>query len=295
VGVFGTLQPLADGLKLFIKETILPISADLFVFLLAPVMTFSLSLAVWGIVPFFYGYVLADIELGLLYLFAISGLGVYGIILAGWASNSRFAFMGAIRSAAQMISYEISLGLILISVLLLAGSLNISSIVKSQEFWSKSTWFILPLFPLAIAFYISAIAETNRAPFDLVESESELIAGPFIEYSSVSLFGQFFLAEMSSIILYSVLTVLFFFWRLSLTNSFLFSFELAIITCLKNYLFVVYIFTCKSNLAKVSFWSVKPFRLTNLPTFFSCLCSLCFWPWFGFWFITTRSFIVSNR
>jgi len=210
VGVFGTLQPLADGLKLFIKETILPISADLFVFLLAPVMTFSLSLAVWGIVPFFYGYVLADIELGLLYLFAISGLGVYGIILAGWASNSRFAFMGAIRSAAQMISYEISLGLILISVLLLAGSLNISSIVKSQEFWSKSTWFILPLFPLAIAFYISAIAETNRAPFDLVESESELIAGPFIEYSSVSLFGQFFLAEMSSIILYSVLTVLFF-------------------------------------------------------------------------------------
>jgi len=186
-------------------------------FLLAPIVTFSLSLAAWSIIPFYENCVIADIELGLLYLFAVSGLGVYGIILAGWASNSRFAFMGAIRSTAQMISYEVSLGLIMISLLLLAGSLNLSEIVKSQDFLSvdfggrNSVWYILPLLPLSIAFFISALAETNRAPFDLVESESELIAGPFIEYSSVSLFGQFFLAEMASIVLYSTLTTLFFF------------------------------------------------------------------------------------
>jgi NADH-quinone oxidoreductase subunit H len=217
VGFFGILQPLADGLKLALKETILPLAVDIFVFLFSPIITFTLSLAAWGVIPFNNGFVIADIELGLLYLFAISGLGVYGIILAGWSSNSRFAFMGAIRSAAQMISYEVSLGLILISLLLLAGSLNFSEIVQSQDLVvvaygeNKSIWYIFPLFPLAIKFFISAIAETNRAPFDLVESESELVAGPFIEYSSVSLFGQFFLAEMASILLYSTLFVLLFF------------------------------------------------------------------------------------
>ena len=229
VGLYGALQPLADGLKLLTKETIQPLTVDSVIFVLAPVVTFTLSLASWAVIPFASGSILADIELGLLFLFALSGLGVYGIILAGWSSMSQFAFMGSIRASAQMISYEVSLGLIMVTVVLFSGSLNLSHIVSMQSLLALSStssllslsscWYILPLLPLGLAFFISVLAETNRTPFDLVESESELVAGPFIEYSSVSLFGQFFLAEMSSILMYSTLVVVFFFGGLTLWTS----------------------------------------------------------------------------
>ena len=176
VGPFGMLQPFADALKLMAKETILPAGANKVVFIIAPMLTFVLSLVAWAVIPFGEGLVIADINVGILYLFAVSSLGVYGVIMAGWASNSKYAFLGALRSAAQMVSYEVSMGLVIINVLLCAGSLNLSAIIEAQ----RGMWFALPLFPMFIVFFISTLAETNRAPFDLPEGESELVAGYFV-------------------------------------------------------------------------------------------------------------------
>jgi NADH-quinone oxidoreductase subunit H len=205
VGPFGILQSFADGLKLLSKETIIPSGANPFLFVLAPIITFTLALAAWAVIPVGTGFVLADINVGILYLFAISSLGVYGIIIAGWASNSRYAFLGAMRSAAQMVSYEVSMGLILVIVLLCVGSLNLTDIVLAQQ----NLWFAIPLFPVFIMFYISALAETNRAPFDLPEGESEIVAGYNVEYSSLS-FGLFFLGEYANMILMCAMTTVLF-------------------------------------------------------------------------------------
>ncbi|MBL8686800.1 MAG: NADH-quinone oxidoreductase subunit NuoH [Alphaproteobacteria bacterium] len=200
VGPFGLLQPFADGLKLLTKETIIPTVANKVIFITAPILTFGLSLAAWAVIPVNDGWVMADINVGILYLFAISSLGVYGIIMAGWASNSKYPFLGALRSAAQMVSYEVSIGLVLITVLLCVGSLNLSDIVRAQQ----GLWFVLPLFPMFVVFFISALAETNRTPFDLPEAEAELVAGFFSEYSSMS-FAMFYLAEYANMILMSTL------------------------------------------------------------------------------------------
>ena len=205
VGPWGLLQPIADGLKLFLKETVIPSGANKVVFVLAPMTTFILALIGWAVIPFGAGMVLADINVGILYLFAISSLGVYGIIMAGWASNSRYAFLGALRSAAQMVSYEISIGLIIISVLITAGSLNLTTIVLAQE----GLWFFIPHFPMFAIFVASILAETNRHPFDLPEAEAELVSGYNVEYSSMA-FALFFLGEYANMILMSAIcTVLF--------------------------------------------------------------------------------------
>ncbi len=205
VGILGLFQPIADGLKLLVKEPVLPNSANLVIFLFAPILTFLLSNISWAVVPFGEDLVLADLNVGLLYLFAVSSLGVYGIITAGWASNSKYPFLGSLRSAAQMVSYEVSIGLILITVLLCTGSLNITEIVLAQE----KIWFCIPLFPLLFLFFISCLAETNRAPFDLPEAEAELVAGYNVEYSSMG-FALFFLGEYGNMIVMSSLCSLFF-------------------------------------------------------------------------------------
>lgn len=206
VGPFGLLQPMADGIKLVMKETIIPSGANRVVFVLAPMISFSLALVAWAVVPFDAQLVLADINVGILYLFAISSLGVYGIIMAGWASNSKYAFLGALRSAAQMVSYEVSIGLIIVCVLILAGSLNLSQIVLAQQ----DGWFAFGLlFPMFIMFFISGLAETNRTPFDLPEGESELVGGFNTEYSAFT-FGMFFLAEYMNMILMSALATILF-------------------------------------------------------------------------------------
>ncbi len=205
VGPFGLLQPFADALKMLMKETIVPSGASRVLFMLAPVITFVLAMIAWAVIPVNEGWAIADINVGVLYLFAISSLGVYGIIIAGWASNSKYAFLGALRSAAQMVSYEVSIGFVIVTVLMCVGSLNLSDIVRAQ----RNLWFCIPLFPMFIIFFISALAETNRAPFDLPEGESELVAGFFVEYSSLS-FGLFFLGEYANMILMSALTTIMF-------------------------------------------------------------------------------------
>jgi NADH-quinone oxidoreductase subunit H len=205
VGPFGLTQPLADGLKLFFKETIIPTDANKFVFLLAPALTFILALVAWAVIPFFEGGALTNINVGVLYLFAISSLGVYGIIMAGWASNSKYAFLGSMRSAAQMVSYEVSIGFVLVAILLCVGSLNLTDVVHAQS----KVWFIVPHLPLFIIFYVSGLAETNRLPFDLPEGESELVAGYMVEYSAMT-FALFFLGEYANMILMSgMITTLF--------------------------------------------------------------------------------------
>ena len=205
VGPFGLLQPLADGLKLFVKETIVPTGANKVVFILAPMITFILALIGWAVIPFGEGLVLADINVGVLYLFAISSLGVYGVIMAGWASNSRYAFLGALRSAAQMVSYEIAIGLVILSVLVTVGSLNLSEIVRAQE----KVWFFIPHFPMFMIFIASILAETNRHPFDLPEDEATLVTGYNVEYSSMA-FALFFLGEYANMILMSGITAVLF-------------------------------------------------------------------------------------
>jgi NADH-quinone oxidoreductase subunit H len=205
VGFLGLLQPLADGLKLLLKETVIPTNANTFGFVIAPVLTLFLSLFGWVVMPFSLTGWFVDIDLGLLFLFAVSGLGVYGIILSGWASNSRYAFFGALRSAAQMVSYEVSIGLTLVSMLLCVGSLNFIQIIVFQCF----IFFVIPFLPLFLMFLVSILAETNRAPFDLPEAESELVSGYNVEYASMG-FALFFLAEYSSMILMSALTVVIF-------------------------------------------------------------------------------------
>jgi NADH-quinone oxidoreductase subunit H len=205
VGPFGLLQPIADGVKLLFKETIIPTGANRVVFIVAPMLTFILAMVAWAVIPFDKGVVLADINVGILYLFAISSLGVYGIVMAGWASNSKYPFLGALRSAAQMVSYEVSIGFVIVTVLLCVGSLNLSAIVEAQ----RTVWFCIPLLPMFVIFFISALAETNRAPFDLPESESELVAGYFSEYSAMT-FALFFLGEYANMILMSASTTVLF-------------------------------------------------------------------------------------
>ena len=205
VGPWGVLQSFADFIKIFFKETIIPTGANKIVFLAAPVVTFILAFIAWAVVPFAPGWVIADINVCILYLFAVSSLGVYGIVMAGWASNSRYPFLGALRSAAQMVSYEVSMGFVIVTVLLVVGSLNLSDIVMAQE----RIWFAIPLFPMFIIFFISALAETNRHPFDLPEAESELVAGYQVEYSAIA-FVLFFLAEYANMILMSAMTAILF-------------------------------------------------------------------------------------
>jgi NADH-quinone oxidoreductase subunit H len=205
VGPFGLLQPIADAVKLLFKETIIPSGANKILFVMAPMLTFVLALVAWSVIPFDEGLVLADINVGILYLFAISSLGVYGVIIAGWASNSRYAFLGALRSAAQMVSYEVSMGFVIITVLVCVGSLNLTDIVMAQ----KTIWFFIPLFPMFVIFFISVLAETNRAPFDMPEAEAELVAGFNVEYSAMT-FALFFLGEYANMILMSALTVVLF-------------------------------------------------------------------------------------
>ena len=196
VGPFGLLQTLADALKYIFKEIIIPASANKIIFILAPIVTMTLALIAWAVIPFSEELVLSNINVGILYLFAISSLGVYGIIMGGWASNSKYPFLGSIRSAAQMISYEVSIGIIIVNVLLCVGSLNLKDIVLAQ----KNIWFIIPLFPMFVIFFISALAETNRPPFDLPEAESELVAGYQTEYSGM-MFAMFWLGEYANILL----------------------------------------------------------------------------------------------
>nr|BBC77511.1 NADH dehydrogenase subunit 1 [Nitzschia sp. PL3-2] len=216
IGFIGLTQALADGLKLFVKETVLPSNSNLIIFVLAPVLSFLLSVVAWAVIPFSHKAVLADTNLGILYLFAVSSMNVYGIVLAGWSSNSKYAFLGALRSAAQMISYEISIGFIILSIVVCTGSLNLSKIVLAQQ----EIWLIVPLFPLFVMFYISMLAETNRQPFDLPEAESELVSGYNVEYSAMT-FALFFLAEYSNMLLMcSLSSILFLGGWLPLFNIF---------------------------------------------------------------------------
>ncbi len=205
VGPFGLWQPFADAIKMLMKETIIPTGANRVLFILAPMLTFTLAMIAWAVIPVGNGWAIADINVGVLYLFAISSLGVYGIIIAGWASNSKYAFLGALRSAAQMVSYEVSMGFVMVTVLLCAGSLNLNEIVRAQS----NVWFCIPLFPMFIVFFISTLAETNRAPFDLAEGESEIVAGFMVEYSAMA-FALFFLGEYTNMILMCSMTTILF-------------------------------------------------------------------------------------
>ncbi|KAK8802172.1 hypothetical protein WA158_002654 [Blastocystis sp. Blastoise] len=205
LGVFGLLQPLADGLKLMIKEFILPTNVNIFLFILAPVITFTCTMLYWSVTPLGKGYVFADLNIGALFIYAISSLSVYGIILAGWSSNIKYSFMGGIRSAAQMVSYELSIGLILVTIFLLTGSLNMSDIVMSQS----HIWYMVPLFPAFVMFLVAILAECNRHPFDLPEAEGELVSGFNTEYSAMG-FALFFIGEYGNVVFMSVLTTILF-------------------------------------------------------------------------------------
>jgi NADH-quinone oxidoreductase subunit H len=205
VGFYGIFQPIADGLKLLLKESILPKSSNVIIFVFSPIFTFAIAISGWIVIPVGQGAMLADFHLGLLYVFALSSLGVHTVIMAGWSSNSKYAFLGGLRSAAQMISYEVSMGTVIVSLLLLTGTLNFSNIVESQ----KNVWLFMPLLPMFILFFICALAETNRHPFDLPEAEAELVSGYNVEYSAMG-FALFFLAEYSNIILMSCVTAILF-------------------------------------------------------------------------------------
>jgi NADH-quinone oxidoreductase subunit H len=206
VGVYGLLQPLSDGFKLLVKETVLPSTASKLIFIFSPILTFVISLMGWAIIPYDKYSILAEMNIGMLYLFAISSLGVYGIIMSGWSSNSKYAFLGALRSTAQMVSYEVSIGFILITVVICSGSFNLETIINSQ----RNTWFIIPFFPLFLMFFTSALAETNRHPFDLPEAEAELVSGYNVEYSAMG-FALFSLGEYANMLLMSSINVILFF------------------------------------------------------------------------------------
>lgn len=206
IGVYGLLQPLSDGFKLLVKETVLPSNSNKFIFIIAPIITFVISLMGWAIIPYDKYSLLSDLNIGVLYLFGISSLGVYGIIMSGWASNSKYAFLGALRSAAQMVSYEVSIGFIIVTIVICCGSFNLSSIIETQ----KHVWFVIPFFPLFLMFFVSALAETNRHPFDLPEAEAELVSGYNVEYSAMG-FALFSLGEYANMLLMSSLNVILFF------------------------------------------------------------------------------------
>jgi len=206
VGVYGLLQPLSDGFKLLVKETVLPSNANKFIFIISPIITFVISLMGWAIIPYDKYSVLSEVNVGVLYLFAMSSLGVYGIIMSGWSSNSKYAFLGALRSAAQMVSYEVSIGFIIVTIVVCCGSFNLQTIIESQ----KNVWFIIPFFPLFLMFFVSALAETNRHPFDLPEAEAELVSGYNVEYSAMG-FALFSLGEYANMLLMSSLNVILFF------------------------------------------------------------------------------------
>jgi NADH-quinone oxidoreductase subunit H len=210
VGWQGVLQPFADVIKMLLKEIVVPANANRFLFLTAPVLSLVPAFAVWAVVPLSDTFIIADIDAGLLYVLALTSLGIYGVILAGWASNSKYAFLGAMRSAAQMVAYEIAMGFALVGVLMAGGSLNLGDIILAQQGTSFLSWFVWPLFPLFVVYFISGVAETNRAPFDVAEGESEIVAGFHVEYSGIA-FGLFFLAEYANMILITALTVVFFF------------------------------------------------------------------------------------
>lgn len=252
VGFFGILQPFADGLKLFFKETIKPSQSDRLIFFFSPILSLLLSLLGWVVLPLYpsslvyfeydsllYPVSIANLNLGLLYIFVISSLAVYGIILAGWSSNSKYAFLGSLRSAAQMVSYEVSIGLILISILLCVGSLNLQNIILFQQ----RIWFILPFFPIFLMFFISSLAETNRPPFDLPEAEAELVSGYNVEYSAVG-FAFFFIAEYANIIFMSTLSVIFFFGGWLLPFFFGFHYVVGILLMSIKVFFFLYLFVC---------------------------------------------------
>lgn len=276
VGVFGLLQPLADGLKLFVKETILPSNCDLILFILAPILTFFLSLLSWAVIPFGHGMFYCEINIGILYLLAISSLGVYGVIIAGWASNSKYAFLGALRSTAQMISYELTIGFIILSVVICAGSLNLIEIIQSQN----KIWFIIPLFPLFIVFCISILAETNRHPFDLPEAEAELVSGYNVEYSAMG-FALFFLGEYANMLLMSAFSSILFlggwFPLINLLNFSFFNFWLG----LKIILFVIFFILARAILPRYRYdqlmrlgWKIfLPFTISYLLFISSVLLS----------------------
>jgi len=206
IGVFGLLQPLADGFKLLVKETIVPSNSNKFLFIISPIITFVISLMGWSIIPYDKYSMLSDINIGILYIFAVSSLGVYGIIMSGWSSNSKYAFLGALRSAAQMVSYEVSIGFIMVTIVVCCGSFNLQNIIESQKY----IWFIIPFFPLFLMFFVSALAETNRHPFDLPEAEAELVSGYNVEYSAMG-FALFSLGEYANMLLMCALNSILFF------------------------------------------------------------------------------------
>ena len=279
VGLFGLLQPLADGLKLLVKETILPSSANTVIFIMAPIITFLLALLTWAVIPFGDNMVLIDLNVGVLFVFAISSLGVYGIITAGWSSNSKYAFLGSLRSAAQMVSYEVSIGLIIMCVLLCAGSLNLTEIVKAQ----KEMWYCVPLFPLFLMFFVSALAETNRAPFDLPEAEAELVSGYNTEYAAMG-FALFFLGEYANMLMMSSINVILFFggW-LSPLSIFAGSFMFGLKICF----FVILFVWIRAALPRYRYdqlmslgWKVfLPISLTYLMLTFCILISFNLFPY----------------